>query len=146
MWNSPWSSVPCCCGIRFAELRSGSRQYIFSVDRHEDCRGPNIADQKLLLLGLTIAELLIGTSLRLPRVIDQRSSGVFILDRWDAMANPPKWVKKSRLGILDDIRAIPDGDPLADAVNFCLDNAEIGFNKSLNPDSMRRVVEHVVEP
>lgn len=146
MWNTLWSSVPCCCGIRFQELDSGARQYVFAVDKHEDCRGPSIAAHKLLQLGLTIAELLIGTSLRVPILDSDAVSRVTLLERWDCYNDPPMWVKCSRHGLLGDIKQAEHGDKLFRVVKFCLDNPSYGEGLPWSPDRMRALVRKVVIP
>jgi hypothetical protein len=172
-WHSPWTAVPCCCGIRFLQMSSGApRQYTFAAEEHKDCRNQSLGEHKTLLLGLAIAELLTGCPLRLPHdhVPGKHGSAnehrVFMLESWqkgggdgdgrgwDGVDWPTwKWRTCSRDEILADVSEKSSKSGLKDVVEYCLDHPSRsgltsggGGTTRTMPDVLPMLVENVLIP
>lgn len=97
MWDNPCTAMPCCCGVRFIETPSGFRHYSLATEEHMDCRNQSVSDHTLLLLGLVIAKLLIGTALRLyhqhnlGKTNSANEHRVFLLEQCNINGDWPSW-------------------------------------------------------
>ena len=161
LWNSPWTTVPCCCGIRFLKVAgkkkqddngaAEKRQYTLAAEQHNDCRNPLLADYKVLLLGIALAEVIIGTPLRIPfdpkPGIPTRSDWqVLIIEKWRADLEPPRWEASSRYQILAEVRNKSMKDGAMKVIEYCFDNPLISESSTLSPDEIALLVEHILQP
>jgi hypothetical protein len=152
MWDSPWTAMPCCCGIRFFETGAGTRHYTLAAEEHTDCRNQSLSEHKLLLLGLAIAELLVGSALRVAsqHALGKKDSAnehrIFLLERWDSREERPAWKPCSRDEITCEIKDGSMSDGLVDVVEYCLDRPMLLKAGKSNPDVLPRLIEEIFKP
>lgn len=152
MWHSPWTAVPCCCGIRFLQMPDGTRQYTLAAEEHNDCRNASLAEYKLLLLGMAIAELLTGWSLRLPPQHQPGRHGsanyecATYFERWERQSRWPAWEPCMQARLLAEVKDKSLKAGLVTVLEYCFDYSAETLAVHKSPDVLPCLVENVLNP
>jgi hypothetical protein len=124
LWHTNWTLNPCCCGIHFESLpKNGKRHVLISdiTERQHDCRGcEDHLDVRMFSLGLTFAEIILETPLKLNPSRALPAGRQHVLQRWQAGRDGRGvWKGTSEGKLIQDIFD-KAGEEVADAIKACL--------------------------
>jgi hypothetical protein len=137
LWNTPWTTDPCCCGIRFEQV-SHSAIHTFKTGEHKGCSHET---WKLQHLGLVLAELTMAIPLRvLP------GSPSFMYQQWNRSANTAQWEDICREKILETVRKRSGSEAISNAVKFCLDTRSQLARGDFQPQFILQFIQCIFNP
>lgn len=138
LWDTQWTSQPCCCGIRFEQIRRNTRCHVLACQRGHSCHELLDTQHKLLSLGVVLAELTLAEHLRvrfadmdfedqlscqpkypLSSTLDQGRKRCPTVQLWRTDGNGT-WQEIPRERLLQDIRERSHSLELADIIEKCL--------------------------
>lgn len=137
LWNTPWTTEPCCCGIRFEQVPQ-SAIHTFKTGEHKDC---SHEAWKLQHLGLVLAELIMASPLR---VVPEPPG--FKYQQCIRHADTTKWENISREGILETVRKRSGSETISNAVKFCLDTRSQLARGDFQPQFMLQFIQRIFNP
>lgn len=144
LWRTKWTSRPCCCGIRFQTIaESGKRIHTFSSDEHV-CDRKTLEEQRLLLIGLGLAELAVAAPIRL-RDCAASPNAEPLIEMMDVATGT--WQSKSTTQIIKEVRnGVHRSESFVDAVRYCLRERTKASMKDVRPGHLSEFCEKILEP
>lgn len=143
LWQTNWTTYPCCCSLRFEQVPIIGRQHTLTAVEKDDCHGDLGVQKKLLLLGMTLAELTIACSLQ----IDETKVGAasesnlqFIMNRGEG----EEMISRDR--VLQKIRKRSGSNRFTEAIAFCLDNESVANMEDFQAPFIDHYIRHIFEP
>ena len=141
LWNTPWLSDLCTCGIRCIYLADATTRHSFlarpdagHMDRNLDCHPPYLAEHRFELLGVTLAEIALG------RPISVEGNG----------ENTRSYVIggkcASRGGLLEKLTEKHGLRTITMAVSYCLGPDLHEHGDSLPPDHLEQYCQKIILP
>ncbi len=136
-WNTPWAVDLCSCNIRQVRLPHSRTCHSLTAGpvaliSHSQCRPIELADRKLTLLGKTLAE----AALAVPITLDLEDGEVkYIING----------VRKTRRGLLADLRHRYGRKTITKAIKYCLDPAHADHKRFL-PEDMELFCQNILHP
>jgi hypothetical protein len=158
LWDARWTSPPCSCGIRFETLPGSIRQHTFTTDDRHACDMKSDSQQRLLLLGLVLAEITLATPLRVNpsgrlqarNLVDSIRGRQILFDykleKWEGGQQGGQWKAISRSALLREVKAKSFSESFTEAVQYCLDNRSVAFTEDFKPGHIVQLCDNVVEP
>ena len=141
LWNTPWISDLCTCGIRCIHLADATMRHSFlprpdagHMDRDLDCHPRSLAGHRFELLGVTLAEI----ALALPISVQVKGENT----RFYVIGG--EWT--SREGLLEMLTEKYGLRTITMAVSYCLGPDSHEHRDSLPPDHLEQYCRNVVVP
>lgn len=134
---------PCCCGLRFEQMSLNDRQHTLTAVEKDDCHGDLGIKKKLLLLGMTLAELTMACSLQIDKTKGasaNESNIQFIMNR----GKGHETISRDR--VLQKIRKRSGSDRFTEAVAYCLDNESVANMEDFRAPFIDHYVRNIFEP
>ncbi|KAF2405337.1 hypothetical protein EJ06DRAFT_578537 [Trichodelitschia bisporula] len=165
LYNTPWTDHACCCELRFEHLPDGNTPYVLSGLKRGDCRNALVKGQKLLLLGVVLAQIILGRPLRVPidtvvggsglsspssstgsltPVVTNSLEELQFKEHWSGDSTM-SWEKVDRQRVLRDIAEKTSASVTA-AVRYCFENPQLGEGMDFRPDITLDLIQNVLEP
>lgn len=142
LWGTNWTTHPCCCGLRFEQISLNDRQHTLTAVK-DDCHGDLGIKKKLLLLGMTLAELTMARSLQIDKtkVASANESNIqFIVNK----GKGHKTISRDR--VLQKIRKRSGSDRFTEAVAYCLDNESVANMEDFRASFIDHYIRNIFEP
>lgn len=138
LWNTPWSWNLCSCGIRCTRLVKSSTRHAFDPrigGPHwaPECHPANFANRRLLLLGITLAEI----ALTVP--ISVKPDGHSLM-----FTMGERWITGRSLA--DKIRKQCGRDTITKAVRYCLEYEDRKPESTLRPEDFEDYRQNILLP
>ena len=137
LWNTPWLSKLCSCGIRCTRLPDSGVRYAYKWPNRDHwqptCHSTELEKEKLLLLGVTLAELTLASPI-----------GVRIEDHDAKFLVEGNWIALREL--LTILRRKAGRDTIAKAVQYCLDPDSTSSKDQFRPEHMEEYCEKILLP
>ena len=143
LWETNWTTHPCCCGLRFEQMPLNDRQHTLTTVKKDDCHGDYGIKKKLLLLGMALAELTIACSLQIDKtkVASANESNIqFIMNR----GKGDETISRDR--VLQKIRKRSGSDRFTEAVAYCLDNESVANTEDFRAPFIDHYIRNIFEP
>ena len=143
LWETNWTTHPCCCGLRFEQMSLNNRQHTLTAVEKDNCHGDLGIKKKLLLLGMTLAELTVACSLQIDKtkVASANESNIqFIMNRGKG------YETISRDRVLQKIRKRSGSDKFTEAVAYCLDNESVANMENFRASFIDHYIRNIFEP
>ena len=141
LWNTPWLSDLCTCGIRCTHLVDATTRHSFlsrpdagHTDRDLDCHSPYLAGHQFELLGITLAEIALAVPIS---VEDDGEDTRFYVVEGECM---------SREGLLDKLKGRYGLRTITMAVSYSLGRDLQKDGDSLPPDHLEQYCRNIVLP
>lgn len=134
---------PCCCGLRFEQMSLNDRQHTLTAVEKDNCHGDLGIKKKLLLLGMTLAELTVACSLQIDKtkVASANESNIqFIMNR----GRGHETISRDR--VLQKIRKRSGSDKFTEAVAYCLDNESVANMENFRASFIDHYIRNIFEP
>ncbi|KAB8199099.1 hypothetical protein BDV34DRAFT_207444, partial [Aspergillus parasiticus] len=153
LWGVQWTLPPCSCGIRFETVATSLRRYTYTTGEHYQCLAESLSQQRLLLIGLVLAELTLATPLRvIPRQNPSNTcqdSGMYFpshdYEEWESCNGGGRWKPLGRDSLLKNVQD-KSSYRFKEAVKFCLDNRTMAFQDGLKYNHVIRLHDRIVKP
>ena len=140
LWNTPWSSDLCTCGIRYIHLLDARTRHSFlpcpkrGSHCFPECHPSKLAENRSELLGVALSEI----ALALPiSVIPNQEENDYLVDNEELA---------SRKRLLSMLRERFGRNTITKAVSYCLDPHQSNKESYLRPDHFEQYCENVVRP
>ena len=141
LWNTPWLSDLCSCGIRCIHLADATMRHSFlsrpdagHIDRDLDCHPPYLAGHRFELLGVTLAEI----ALALPISVQATGENT----RFYVIGGEGT----SREGLLEKLTGKCGLRTITMAVSYCLGLDSFRYGDSLPPDHLEQCCQKIILP
>lgn len=153
LWGVQWTLPPCSCGIRFETVATSLRRHTYTTGEHYQCIAESLSQQRLLLIGLVLAELTLATPLRVISHQDPRNTcedsemyfPSYDYEEWESYNGGGRWKSLSRDSLLKMVQD-KSSYRFKEAVKFCLDNRTMAFQDGLKYNHVIRLHDHIVKP
>ena len=141
LWNTPWFSDLCTCGIRCNDLANANTRHSFlprpgagHMDRDSDCHPSGLAENRFELLGVRLAEI----ALALPISVD--------VNGYDIRSYVIKGESVSRERLLGMLKRQFGLNTITKAVSYCL-GPDLAVRKDrLHPDHLEQYCRNIIVP
>jgi len=139
LWDTPWFERLCCHSllVEIGTQSAGCARHIFDNDKHSRCR-PDDHKSKLRNLGITLAQLILGISIR-PASGDNPSK----FERW---IDVNSWEPIFRSEINSEIILTTSSKHLQEAIDFCLKPDSLLPEGTFQPGYLFPLMEHIYKP
>ena len=138
LWNTPWSYDLCTCGIRCTHLENTrTRHSLLPYQKishwYLECHPSNLAENRLELLGVALAEVALALPICVMLIHEERRY----------IVNKEPMTRKQLLGTL---REKFGRNTITKAVSYCLDPASTNLGDLLRPDHLEMYCQNIVLP
>ena len=141
LWNTPWISDLCTCGIRCIHLADATTRHSFlsrpdagHIDRDLDCHPPCLARHRFELLGVTLAEIALALPIRV-QVKGENTRTYVIGGEWT-----------SREGLLEKLTGKYGLRTITTAVSYCIGPDSRKHGDTLPPDHLEQCCQNIILP